>query len=162
MTVKKWQSTWNMKCFYFPSQTQTYFKWNRIFNKNVYIYIIHLYWHQLKEIVLLVVLTYLYFFLCNNLHLFISLLFKGVVDWFFSRLDCVYGVQSSMCSCFVFLKTHYFSHNLPLFHTTLSLLWQTPRLFPVFMKPLPQKYAMGWDWLTGPVCCDSLNRWVHV
>ncbi len=22
--------------------------------------------------------------------------FKGVVDWFFSRLDCVYGVQSSM------------------------------------------------------------------
>ncbi len=30
---------------------------------------------------------------------------KGVVDWFFSRLDCVYGVQSSMCSClFFFLK----------------------------------------------------------
>ncbi len=28
--------------------------------------------------------------------------FKGVVDWFFSRLDCVYGVQSSMCSCLVF------------------------------------------------------------
>ncbi len=48
--------------------------------------------------------------------------FKGVVDWFFSRLDCVYGVQSSMCSCLVFLKTHYFSHNLPLFHTSLSLL----------------------------------------
>ncbi len=47
---------------------------------------------------------------------------KGVVDCFFSRLDCVYGVQSSMCSCLVFLKTHYFSHNLPLFHTSLSLL----------------------------------------
>ncbi len=47
---------------------------------------------------------------------------KGVVDWFFSRLDCVYGVQSSMCLCLVFLKTHYFSHNLPLFHTSLSLL----------------------------------------
>ncbi len=47
---------------------------------------------------------------------------KGVVDWFFSRLDCVYGVQSSMCSCLVFLKTQYFSHNLPLFHTSLSLL----------------------------------------
>ncbi len=28
--------------------------------------------------------------------------FKGVVDWFFSRLDCVYGVQSSMCSCLFF------------------------------------------------------------
>ncbi len=27
---------------------------------------------------------------------------KGVVDWFFSRLDCVYGVQSSMCSCSFF------------------------------------------------------------
>ncbi len=47
---------------------------------------------------------------------------KGVVDCFFSRLDCVYGVQSSMCSCLFFLKTHYFSHNLPLFHTSLSLL----------------------------------------
>ncbi len=23
--------------------------------------------------------------------------FKGVVDCFFSRLDCVYGVQSNMC-----------------------------------------------------------------
>ncbi len=26
------------------------------------------------------------------------------------------------------------------------------------MKPLPQKYAMGSDWLAGPVCCDSLNH----
>ncbi len=26
------------------------------------------------------------------------------------------------------------------------------------MKPLPQKYAMGWDWSSGPVCCDWLNR----
>ncbi len=83
---------------------------------------------------------------------------KGVVDWFFSRLDCVYGVQSSMCSCLVFLKTHYFSHNLPLFHTSLSLLWQTPRFISCFMKLLLQKYTMGWDWLAGSVCCDSLNR----
>ncbi len=30
-------------------------------------------------------------------------------------------------------------------------------LFPAFMKPLPQKYAMGSDWLAGPVCCDWLN-----
>ncbi len=26
------------------------------------------------------------------------------------------------------------------------------------MKTLPQKYAMGSDWLAGPICCDSLNR----
>ncbi len=26
------------------------------------------------------------------------------------------------------------------------------------MKPLPQKYVMGSDWLAGPVCCDWLNR----
>ncbi len=25
------------------------------------------------------------------------------------------------------------------------------------MKPLPQKYVMGSDWLAGPVCCDWLN-----
>ncbi len=60
----------------------------------------------------------------------------------FKRVDCVYGVQSSMCSCLFFLKTHYFSHNLPLFHTS-----QTPDkrldLFPGFMKLLLQKYAMG-------------------
>ncbi len=30
------------------------------------------------------------------------------------------------------------------------------------MKPLPQKYTMGSDWLAGPVCCDWLNRLVHV
>ncbi len=33
-----------------------------------------------------------------------------------------------------------------------------PRLFPGFMKPLPQKWAMGSDWSAGPVCCDWLNR----
>ncbi len=80
---------------------------------------------------------------------------KGVVDWFFSRLDCVYGVQSSMCSCLFFLKTHYFSHNLPLFHTSLSLLWQTPRFISWFYEAPP---SMGWDWLAGSVCCDWLNR----
>ncbi len=31
------------------------------------------------------------------------------------------------------------------------------------MKPLPQKYAMGSDWLAaGPVCFDLLNHQVHV
>ncbi len=83
---------------------------------------------------------------------------KGVVDCFFSRLDCVYGVQSSMCSCLFFLKTHYFSHNLPLFHTSLSLLWQTPRFISWFYEAPPSENAMGWDWLAGLVCCDSLNH----
>ncbi len=46
---------------------------------------------------------------------------KGAVDSFFSRLDCVYGVQSNMFMlCLVFFK-YYFSHNLPLFYTALSL-----------------------------------------
>ncbi len=26
------------------------------------------------------------------------------------------------------------------------------------MKLILQKYAMGWDWLAGSVCCDWLNR----
>ncbi len=84
--------------------------------------------------------------------------FKGVVDWFFSRLDCVYGVQSSMYSCLFFLKPHYFSHNLPNFHTSLSLLWQTPRFISWFYEAPPSENAMGWDWLAGSVCCDSLNH----
>ncbi len=85
--------------------------------------------------------------------------FKGVVDWFFSRLDCVYGVQSSMCSCLFFLKTHYFSHNLPFIpHLSVPSSDKRLDLFPGFMKLLLQKYAMGWDWLAGSVCCDWLNR----
>ncbi len=44
--------------------------------------------------------------LCN--HLVDPL--KGVVDCFFSKLDCVYGVQSSMCSClFFFLNALFFT-----------------------------------------------------
>ncbi len=69
--------------------------------------------------------------------------FKGAVDCFFSRLDCVYGVQSSMCSCLVFLKMHYFSHNLPLFHTSLSLLWQTPRFISWFYEAPPSEIRDG-------------------
>ncbi len=69
--------------------------------------------------------------------------FKGVVDCFFSRLDCVYGVQASMCSCLFFLKTHYFSHSLPLFHTSLSLLWQTPRLISWFYEAPPSEIRDG-------------------
>ncbi len=66
-----------------------------------------------------------------------------MVDWVFSRLDCVYGVQSSMCSCLFFFKTHYFSHNLPLFHTSLSLLWQTPRFISWFYEAPPSEIRDG-------------------
>ncbi len=87
--------------------------------------------------------SYILFYLSNKNSFFVSVLVKGVVDCFFSRLDCVYGVQSSMCSCLVFLKTHYFSHNLPLFHTSLSLLWQTPRFISWFYEAPPSEIRDG-------------------
>ncbi len=39
-----------------------------------------------------------------------------------------------------------------MFYTAYSVLLYT---VPGSMKPLIQKYAMGSDWLGGPVCCDS-------
>ncbi len=48
--------------------------------------------------------------------------FKGVVDWFFLGLIVFMGCSLACVSCLFFFKTHYFSHNLPLFHTSLSLL----------------------------------------
>ncbi len=44
---------------------------------------------------------------------------KGVVDWFFSMLDCVYGVQSSMCSCLFFFKKRIIFHIIYLYSTPL-------------------------------------------
>ncbi len=80
-----------------------------------------------------------------------------MVDCFFSRLDCVYGVQSSMCSCLFFFKCIIF-HIIYLYSTPLCPFSDKRLdLFPGFMKLLLQKYAMGWDWLAGSVCCDSLN-----
>ncbi len=92
--------------------------------------------------------------------------FKGVVDWFFSRLDCVYGVQSSMCSCLFFLKTHYFSHNLLLFNTALSLLWQTPQFISWFYEAPPSEIRDGlrlvsWLsvlWFAKPPVCVWTSR----
>ncbi len=80
---------------------------------------------------------------------------KGVVDCFFLGLivfNSLTCVNASLKK-----KKHTFSHNLPLFYTALSLLLWTLWWFPGFMKPLPQKYTMGSDWLAGPVCCDLLN-----
>ncbi len=84
---------------------------------------------------------------------------KGVVDCFFSRLDCVYRVQSSMCSCLFFFFKRIIFHIIYLYSTPLCPFSDKRLdLFPGFMKLLLQKYAMGWDWLAGSVCCDSLNR----
>ncbi len=82
-----------------------------------------------------------------------------MVDSFFSRLDCVYGVQSSMCSCCFFFFKRIIFHIIYLYSTPLCPFSDKRLdLFPGFMKLLLQKYAMGWDWLAGSVCCDSLNR----
>ncbi len=68
-----------------------------------------------------------------------KLSFKGVVDWFFSRLDCVYGVQSSMYSCLFFLKPIIF-HIIYLISTPLCPFSDKRLdLFPGFMKLLLQK-----------------------
>ncbi len=81
--------------------------------------------------------------------------FKGVVDWFFLGLIVFMGC-SLTCVHASFFK-NYFSHNLPLFHTTLSLLG--PGFISCFYEAPP---SMGSDWLAGSVCCDWLNRLVHV
>ncbi len=84
---------------------------------------------------------------------------KGWLTVFFSRLDCVYGVQSRMCSCFFFFFLRIIFHIIYLYSTPLCPFSDKGLdLFPGFMKLLLQKYAMGWDWLAGSVCCDSLNR----
>ncbi len=97
------------------------------------------YWHFL----FLYIFFYYYIEYCLFSLLLVLYYLKGVVDCFFSRLDCVYGVQSSMCSCLLFLKTHYFSHNLPLFYTSLSLLWQTPRFISWFYEAPPSEIRDG-------------------
>ncbi len=91
------------------------------------------------------------------LHTIVLLFKRGWLTVFFLA-DCVYGVQSSMCSCLFFLNTLIFHINLPLCHTSLSLLWTTTRLFTWFYEAPPSEYCVGWDWLAGSVCCDWLNR----
>ncbi len=81
---------------------------------------------------------------------------KGWLTVFFLGLIVFMG--SSMCSCLFFFKTHYF-HIIYIYSTPLCPFSDKRLdLFPGFMKLLLQKYAMGWDWLAGSVCCDSLNR----
>ncbi len=83
---------------------------------------------------------------------------KGWLTGFFLGLIVFMGCSLACVHACFFLKTHYFSHNLPLFHTSLSLLWQTPRFISWFYEAPPSENAMGWDWLAGSVCCDSLNH----
>ncbi len=67
---------------------------------------------------------------------------KGWLTVFFLGLIVFMGC-SLACSCLFFLKTHYFSHNLPLFHTSLSLLWQTPRFISWFYEAPPSEIRDG-------------------
>ncbi len=68
---------------------------------------------------------------------------KGVGDCFFSRLDCVYGVQSSMCSCLFFFKKRIIFHIIYLYSThSVPSLTNASIYFLVLLA----------------VCCDSLNR----
>ncbi len=60
---------------------------------------------------------------------------QGVVDCFFSRLDCVYGVQSNMFMLRFFKKRIIF-HIIYLYSTPLCPFSDKRLdLFPVFMKP---------------------------
>ncbi len=85
--------------------------------------------------------------------------FKGVVDWFFSRLDCVYGVQVKhvfMLSCF---KNALFFHIIYLYSTPLCPFSdKRPDYFRVLWSLSLRNTQWALDWLAGPVCCDWLNR----
>ncbi len=65
----------------------------------------------------------------------LTVFFLGLIVFMGCSLACVHA-------CF-FLKTHYFSHNLPLFHTSLSLLWQTPRFISWFYEAPPSEIRDG-------------------
>ncbi len=67
----------------------------------------------LKKLIILCI-----YYLLNKL-----LFLKGWLTGFFLGLIVFMGCSLFMVFMLVFfLKTHYFSHNLPLFHTSLSLL----------------------------------------
>ncbi len=67
--------------------------------------------------------------------------FKGVVD-FFSRLDCVYGVQSNMCSCFFFSKKF---HIIYLYSTPLCPFSdKRPDYFLVLCLSLRNTWLISW------------------
>ncbi len=68
---------------------------------------------------------------------------KGWLTGFFLGLIVFMGCSLACVHAWFFLKTHYFSHNLPLFHTSLSLLWQTPRFISWFYEAPPSEIRDG-------------------
>ncbi len=68
---------------------------------------------------------------------------KGWLTVFFLGLIVFMGCSLACVHAWFFLKTHYFSHNLPLFHTSLSLLWQTPRFISWFYEAPPSEIRDG-------------------
>ncbi len=72
-----------------------------------------------------------------------TLLLKGWLTVFFLGLIVFMGCSLACVHACFFLKTHYFSHNLPLFHTSLSLLWQTPRFISWFYEAPPSEIRDG-------------------
>ncbi len=71
------------------------------------------------------------------------LVLKGWLTGFFLGLIVFMGCSLAYVHACFFLKTHYFSHNLPLFHTSLSLLWQTPRFISWFYEAPPSEIRNG-------------------
>ncbi len=83
---------------------------------------------------------------------------KGWLTVFFLGLIVFMGC-SLACVHAWFLSKHIIFHIIYLYSTPLCPFSDKRLdLFPGFMKLLLQKYAMGWDWLAGSVCCDWLNR----
>ncbi len=80
----------------------------------------------------------------------LTVFFLGLIVFMGCSLECVHAC---------FFKKHIIFHIIYLYSTPLCPFSDKRlNLFPGFMKLLLQKYAMGWDWLAGSVCCDSLNR----
>ncbi len=73
----------------------------------------------------------------------LSIYLKGWLTGFFLGLIVFMGCSLACVHACFFLKTHYFSHNLPLFHTSLSLLWQTPRFISWFYEAPPSEIRDG-------------------
>ncbi len=85
----------------------------------------------------------------------LTVFFLGLIVFMGCSLACVHA-------CF-FFKRIIFSHNLPLFHTSLSLLWQTPRSISWFYEAPPSEIRDGLrlvSWLS--MLCFAKPPLLHV
>ncbi len=93
-----------------------------------------------------------YYYIALAIQFCILLFLKGWLTGFFLGLIVFMGC-SLACVHACFFKKRIIFHIIYLYSTPLC---------PFSDKRLdlltPQKYVMGWDWLAGSVCCDSLNR----